>query len=233
MKNFQQSKMIKIINISIALLLGLHTYGQLRTINTNASNKNRMGTELKVVTKVNIKNLKEINTNKKIRIDKLKELSISKNDLAKRPYKTLRITPLKPNMPGLSISYHGGYSKEYFTLRPKSSTGFEPLAQLLVRDEIYDNIFLYSGRIVFNARRGKEYRVKITTVVDQDGLVIVNIGNTEHVIALKKKDNEIAFVFWSQQAGDINIKISPLLKEANMPYEISSLPIRSIKVEEI
>tara|TARA_R110000868_G_scaffold68570_1_gene202705 strand:- start:4207 stop:4881 length:675 start_codon:yes stop_codon:yes gene_type:complete len=222
-------------NILLSVLLAvfaLSSHAQLK-VNKKVSSKGGISTHANVLSKVKIETLKASQSNKNIQLDKLMKLDISEKDLKARSSKSIKISPLKPFVPGMDISYHGGFSKDYFRLQAKSATGFEPLAHLIVSDEFYDRIFLFSADIMCNVRRGKEYRVKIKTNLERDGIVVVRLGHTNYYIDALKSENELAFVFWSQQAGYMTLSVSPLLESAYKPYKIHSLPIKSILLDEI
>ncbi|WOD43522.1 hypothetical protein [Hwangdonia lutea] len=222
----------KLAITSLLALFMLSGQAQIRQ-NKKISSKAAISANANTLSKVKIESLKASQFNKNIQLEKLLKLDISEKDLKARSNKSVKISPSKPFVPGLDISFHGRYSKDYFRLLPKSATGLEPLAQLIVSDEVYNQIFLFSADITCNVRRGKEYRVIIKTNLERDGIVVVHMGHTSYYIEALKAENELAFVFWSQQAGYMTLSISPLLESTYKPYKIHSLPIKSIRVDEI
>ena len=192
---------------------------------TNVYNKNVLGNKTNNAVKAAVSSnpslgsLQNAKYTKKINTKELKSLNISKADLERTSRRSVKITPAKPNIPHLSISYYGSYSKDAFVLnhRPVSADG---------------KSYKYSGFVKFNAVKGKEYRMKIALksidlvlrragAVRSGGTVLIELGGVEYQINLPEGQDEINFVFTADVAG-ANIGISPLqlpvsAKSINVP----------------
>lgn len=171
--------------------------------------------------------------NKKVNLSGLSGLQISREDLNKISVKSKKISPIRPVIAGLSLKYYGSYNKDNFIFLPKSTTGLKPLALIVIPETQYDAMFLYSGDLLFNARRGKEYRCTFNLEKLEEGSVIVRIGQNDYSIPIAPGRKSFSFKFWSQQAGYIKIRVSPLVLDKRRPYKLKSLFIKSIRIDEI
>ena len=220
---------ILIVNLSICMGMA-QTKGV--QVNKPLSNRNlNLGNTILQSAKIDV--LANQNINKKVNIYRLTKLQISYEDLNKTGVRMKRITPLKPIIPGLDISFYGTFKKDHFIFLSKSATGLEPLALLIIPESTYDAMFLYSGRLLFNARRGKEYRCTFTVKPLEGGSIIARIGQNDYSIPVDPGSKSFSFTFWSQRAGNIKIQISPEVIDKTRPYKLRSLFVKSIQIDEI
>ena len=228
-------KTINKILITVLLVnFGFLTHAQINKtkISNRTIDSKSLSTGSNAISKLNVASVNAVVTNKNVNLAKFTQLKVSDKDLARKALKSSKITPLRPYTPALSVDYFGNYSKSYFELSPKGSTGLEPLL-LAVSHPLYEQVVLNSGTVLFNARRDKEYRIKFITDLDKNGFVAVRLGNQIHWLRADKNSNEINFVFELQQAGYVKIQISALLLDLSVPYNIETLKIKSIRVDEI
>lgn len=183
-----------------------------------------------ISTKVSIKN--NIPTLKKA---DLKTLQSSKVDLSKKASplkvdkalltlpsrKKYHITPKNPYDNGLSFSFFGNYSPEAFTVGPRLSG---QTSNAYSRNQYYT----YSGFIVFNARAGKEYRVKIE-LKDVRGSGKITIDN--QVSSVSNSNRTINYVFSSVSNGQYVIALSPY--ERNGAINPEDFKITSVQIDEL
>jgi len=149
---------------------------------------------------------------------KLEKISMPSGAMEKQSSKTWKITPIKPITTGLEFTFNGYYSKQEFRLNPRLAAN--------------NSYFLYSGHIYFNARKGKEYRVKILTDNKDEyyyGEVTVDIGGKK-TATINHKNTSINFVFSAEQAGYLSIPITPVNIYGRSPRP---LKIKLIQIDEI
>jgi len=221
----------------LLILLNLvifNVIAQTKEIQSNRSLGNRKlnaGNTVLQSAKIDVLSNKKIN--KKVNLSRLSGLQISREDLKKASVKSKKISPIRPVITGLSLKYYGSYNKNNFIFLPKSTSGLEPLALIVIPETQYDAMFLYSGELLFNARRGKEYRCTFNLEKLEEGSVIVRIGQKDYLISVDPRMKSLSFKFWSQQAGYIKIRVSPLVLDKRRPYKLKSLFIKSIQIDEI
>jgi len=239
----------RILHIGVfAFIIMNSCYAQVTRANTKVNTNKAINIQGKtdtnpiLVSKVNMRALEGAKYSKKLKVNSLRKVTISKTDLLKRSRKKSRINPLKPYTSTLQIDYHGAYSKDAFILMQR------PL-------DNNNAILKYSALVKFNAQRGKEYRMKI--VVDSApaiGTVILEIGGAEYTSEIGEGTTEINFVFTAKDAGYLVFGISPLqVEDLRTRQEIPSfrnyppipnpffgasaqsmaLPIKYIQIDEI
>ena len=219
--------------IIMTLVLVTPLNGQKKVASKKVMNKsvnNRMEFESKIV----LTNLKNSKKRKVVNLKGTPMHRVSKSDLMRRPSRSVKITPRKPVTQSVNLSYHGGYYKDSLVFKPKATTGLEPLLIAIGGEALYDNVALFSGKLLFNVARNKEYRMLVRTAVKKDGKVIISLAdNKYYYVDLKKRENEFNIIFKSTVAGYAKLEISPLLKDFNRPYQISNLAIKSIEFMEL
>lgn len=157
-------------------------------------------------------------------INKLSKLNVPQSKMKLPSRKKVKITPIRPYNPNMDITFKGKYSKNYFAIAD----------------------ILYGGLVIFNAQKGKEYRMKIA-LADRNhllrdfntdypnGRVAIYVGSYEegYSMPVSQSNRELSFLFRAAQAGKIQIALYGIISDNWKWGDDFWLPIKSIQVDEI
>lgn len=184
---------------------------------TNISTKVNVKSKIPTLKKADLKKLQS----SKLDLSNATPLKVSKELLTLPSKKKYRITPKKPYDNGLSFGVFGNYSIEAFTVSPRLSG---QTSNAYSRNEYYT----YSGFIMFNARAGKEYRVKIELKdVRGSGKIIID----DQTSSVSSSNSTINYVFRASSNGQYIISLSPY--ERNGAINPEDFKITSVQIDEI
>lgn len=220
--------MKKIIFI-IALIISFQGQSQ-HKLNNKVVKKSLVNTTL-VNKSLPLKKIQEKTLNRGQKFSDIPLVKFPEKKLELRASKSWRITPQRLNVPGLTFEFDGTYNKNYFTISARHiHTRATPSGHMYRT---------YSGRIVFTAQKGAEYRMKVSLVNDDfsgdtfkpDKYMLIQLGDREIRTRLNEvRNREVNVVFNTQNAGMINIGISGVNPGLENP---SYLSISAIQIDKI
>jgi hypothetical protein len=157
----------------------------------------------------------------KERISPPQVLNVDPKLLKVRSKRTWKVSPKNPYDSGLSFGFYGNFSIDGFTVKPRLSGN-------TVNNYSPNDYYSYSGFISFNARSGKEYRLKIN-LIEFSGKGKIEVNDQISEVSQTKKT--INYVFAPESSGLYVIALSPYQRHGAI--NPSDFTISTIEVDQI